>query len=256
MKGIILAGGSGTRLSPMTKYMNKHLLNVYDKPMFFYPLSILLLLGIKDIAIVCDKSNEKAFKKSLPVNIKQTKIQYFYQDGITGIPDAVLAAKDFIDNKDFFLILGDNIFFGMDLISLIRNSINREANLLNAICFSYPVSNPERFGVVLRHNNIITKIVEKPKKFLSNEVITGMYSFPKTSMQYFKNLKKSLRGETEITDVLLKFKNKNKLHVEKLGKGHFWMDVGTPESLLEAANFISIVQKRQGLKIADIYSLI
>ena len=122
-------------------------------------------------------------------------------------------------------------------------------------CFSYPVSNPERFGVVLRSNKSIIKLVEKPKKFLSNEAITGMYFFPKFSIQYFKKLKKSLRGETEIIDVLSKFKNINKLHVETLGKGHFWMDVGNPDSLLEASNFISIIQKRQGLQIADITSL-
>jgi glucose-1-phosphate thymidylyltransferase len=213
-----------------------------------------MLAGVREILIICDLDQKNNFVNLLG-NGSQFGISFEYETQLLpkGIGEGILIAKDFIKNEKVALILGDNIFYGQGFTPILKHAIQSNAG---ATIFGYKVKDPERFGVVLRHNNIITKIVEKPKKFLSNEVITGIYSFPKTSMQYFKNLKKSLRGETEITDVLLKFKNKNKLHVEKLGKGHFWMDVGTPESLLEAANFISIVQKRQGLKIADIYSLI
>lgn len=251
IRGIILAGGLGKRLYPMTKISSKQLLPIYDKPMIYYPLSILMLAGIREIAIVSQRKNNKfyhsLFGDGSGIGIK---IKYFEQKIANGIPEVYKITEKFIKNKTSLLILGDNIFYGDSLIN--RNIL---PNILknNNTVFAYPVSNPSEFGVVsTTKKGSVISIEEKPKKPKSNLALTGMYIFDKDVVSIAKKLKPSKRGETEIVDIVKYYKKNNNLKVEFLGRGTAWLDTGSPENLNEASQFIQTIEKRQGLKIACI----
>lgn len=256
MKGLILAGGTGTRLMPMTKYINKHLLPVYDKPMIFYPLSLLYLSGINEIGIVCNENDENQFKILLDEYSDNISIKYCIQKGPVGIPDAILSANKFLGDDGFAVVLGDNLIYGDSIPALIRNGIS-DTSSGNISCFSYAVNDPERFGILARDNNFNPiDIIEKPSKFISNEALIGLYLFPKNSMNYFDDLKKSNRGEYEIVDVLKKAMIEDKLCVHRLGRGHVWLDLGTPQAIYDASSVLSVMQNRQGLKVGDLKEFI
>jgi glucose-1-phosphate thymidylyltransferase len=248
-KGIILAGGSGTRMSPITKAVNKQLLPLYDKPLFFYPLSVLMLAKIKDILIIVNKGQINQFKRVLPNgNNLGIKISYIEQDSPKGLPDAFIIGKNFIGKDSVALILGDNFFFGQ---SLTRTLIKCSGHNTGARVFLHPVKNPSSYGVAtVNKKNQIIKIVEKPKKSKSNLAITGLYFFDNDVIQFSRVLKPSKRKELEITDLLKKYKKINKLHAEYLGRGGTWLDTGTIEDFHDASSFVSTIEKRQGLKIS------
>jgi glucose-1-phosphate thymidylyltransferase len=250
MKGIILAGGEGTRLYPLTLHTSKQLLPVYDKPMIYYPLSTLMLSGIKDILIISDSKNIINFKKLFSHGSSLgIKIQYTIQEKPEGIAQALTLGKDFIDNKEVCLILGDNIFYGSDFINYLKNAVLNSKKL--ATIFAYQVSNPSAYGVVsFDKNNNPNKIIEKPKNSKSNFAVTGLYFYPAGVSKIASDIKKSDRGEYEITSVNQKYLNSKKLKVTKLGRGFTWLDAGTHKDLIEASSFIYSVEKRQGLKIA------
>jgi len=255
MKGLILAGGTGTRLKPMTKYINKHLLPVYDKPMIYYPLSLLYLSGINDICIVCNHDDERSFRALLDEFSDKITIEYCIQAGPVGIPDAIISASDYIKNDGFAAVLGDNLIYGDSIPAMIKHGIS-DVNEGNISCFTYLVNDPENFGILKRDkSNHPTNIIEKPEQFVSNEAIIGLYLFPKNSMEYFKNIKKSGRGEYEIADVLENALKNQKLSVHRLGRGHVWLDLGTPQSIYEASSVLSVMQNRQGLKVGDLAEL-
>ena len=246
-KGIILAGGYGTRMSPLTKAINKQLLPIYDKPLFYYPLSVFLLSGIKDILIIVAKGQLENFKKVLP-NGKNLgiKIQYLEQDKPNGLPEAFILGEKFISNKPVALILGDNFFYGQSLTGKIKEclKLNKGAKI-----FLHPVNNPSSFGVVKLKNNRIVKILEKPKKFISNLAITGLYFFDKNVVNFSKKLVPSKRKELEIIDLLKIYKIKNKLSFEMLGRGGTWLDTGSIDDFISTSNFVQTIEKRQGFKI-------
>ncbi|WP_152655162.1 glucose-1-phosphate thymidylyltransferase RfbA [Oceanobacillus sp. CFH 90083] len=249
MKGIILAGGSGTRLSPSTDSINKHLLPIYDKPMIYYPLSVLMLGGIKEVMIISTPEDTIRFERLLgdgsPLGIH---IVYKEQSEPKGIPESFLIAEDFIGKDDVTLILADNIFFGQGFTTLLRNAIK---NHKHATVFGYRVKDPERFGVVeFDHYQNAISIEEKPEDPKSDFAVTGLYIYDSRVVQIAKKLKPSERGELEITDVNKEYLKWNQLHVELLGRGFAWMDAGTQESLFDAAEFIKTTQQRQGFKIA------
>jgi len=248
-RGIILAGGMGTRMSPLTKAVNKQLLPIYDKPLIFYPLSILMLANIKDILIIVNKGQLDQYKKILPDgNNLGIKISYEEQDKPRGLPDAFIIGENFIKNQNVALILGDNFFYGQNLTkNLIHNSkLNIGAKIL-----LHKVLNPELFGVAkLNSKNKIITIKEKPKKFISNYAITGLYFFDKNVVKYSKKLKPSKRGELEITDLLNFYRNKNQLSADFLGRGGAWLDTGTMDDYYKTISFVSAIENRQGLKIA------
>ena len=248
-KGIILAGGLGTRMSPLTKAVNKQLLPLYDKPLIFYPLSILMLARIKDILIIVNKGQLKQFKKILPENNNLgIKIQYKEQNNPGGLPEAFLIGEKFIANENVALILGDNFFYGQNLTKKLIECTKIKKG---AKVFIHPVKNPSLYGVAtINKKNKITKIVEKPKKTKSNLAITGLYFFDNNVVKYSKSLKPSKRKELEITDLLNKYKKSNKLSAEFLGRGGTWLDAGSISDYYDASNFISTVENRQGLKIA------
>lgn len=249
MKGIILAGGSGTRLSPSTDSINKHLLPVYDKPMIYYPLSVLMLGGIKEVMIISTPEDTSRFKKLLGDGSSLgIKVFYREQSRPKGIPEAFMIAEDFIGKDDVTLILADNIFFGQGFTTLLRNAIK---NHQHATVFGYRVKDPERFGVVEfdHHQNAIS-IEEKPDDPKSDFAVTGLYIYDSRAVQIAKRLKPSERGELEITDLNKEYLKWNQLHVELLGRGFAWMDAGTQEALFDAAEFIKTTQQRQGFKIA------
>jgi glucose-1-phosphate thymidylyltransferase len=248
-KGIILAGGMGTRMSPLTKAVNKQLLPIYDKPLIFYPLSILMLSKIKDILIIVNKGQLEQYKKILP-NGKNLgiKINYIEQDTPKGLPDAFILGEKFIGNNNVSLILGDNFFYGQNLSQMLLNG-SRLKNGAKVIL--YKVSNPELFGVAkLNKSKKITAIKEKPKKFTSDLAITGLYFFDNKVVKYAKSLKPSKRGELEITDLLKKYKLKNNLSAEIIGRGGAWLDTGSIEDYYKTIAFVQAVENRQGLKIA------
>ena len=248
-KGIILAGGKGTRMSPLTKAVNKQLLPIYDKPLIFYPLSILMLANIRDILIIVNKGQLDQYKKILP-NGKNLglKITYEEQDSPRGLPDAFIVGEKFIDNKNVALILGDNFFYGQNLT---KNLINCSKLKNGAKILLHKVLNPELFGVVkVNEKKNITFIREKPKKFISDQAITGLYFFDKNVVRYAKMLKPSKRGELEIVDLLNKYKKKNKLSADFIGRGGAWLDTGSMDDYYKTIDFVSAVEKRQGLKIA------
>ena len=248
-KGIILSGGLGTRMSPLTKAVNKQLLPIYDKPLIFYPLSILMLSNIKDILIIVNKGQIDQYKKLLPNgNNLGIKIKYLEQNTPKGLPDAFILGEKFINNKDVALILGDNFFYGQNLTkNLILNAkLQKGAKII-----LHKVINPNQFGVAkINHKNRVVKIVEKPKKFVSDYAITGLYYFDKNVVKYAKSLNFSKRGELEITDLLNIYKKKNKLSADFIGRGGAWLDTGTMEDYYKTISFVSAIENRQGLKIA------
>jgi len=248
-KGIILAGGTGSRMSPLTKAVNKQLLPIYDKPLIYYPLSVLMLSGIKDILIVVNKGQLNQFRKILPNgNNLGIKITYIEQKQPKGLPDAFVVGKKFIGNDNVALILGDNFFYGQSLTKKLKECIklNKGAKVI-----LHPVSNASSYGVAsINKKNKITKIVEKPKKFFSNLAVTGLYFFDNNVVKYSKDLKPSKRKEIEIVDLLNKYKKKNKLSAEFLGRGGAWLDTGSIKDFYETSAFVSALENRQGLKIA------
>jgi glucose-1-phosphate thymidylyltransferase len=249
MKGIILAGGSGTRMAPMTSVISKQLLPIYDKPMLYYPLSVLMLAGIRDILIISTPRDLPLMKDLLSDGSQWgIKLTYQVQDRPEGIAQAFILGADFIGDDSVCLILGDNVFYGHKLIDGLQTALK---NADGATVFAYRVSDPERYGVVkFDDDQKATHIVEKPTEFLSPWAVTGIYVYDKTVVDIARNLKPSPRGELEITDVNLAYLNQGILRVEKLGRGMAWLDTGTPEAMLDAAHFIRQIEARQGQKIA------
>ena len=249
MKGIILAGGSGTRLFPLTSFISKQLLPVYDKPMIYYPLSILLLAGIKEVLIITTPESNEMFIKALGDGSQLgIKIIYKIQMEPNGIPEAFIIGKDFIKDDKVCFILGDNLFYGE---SFINKHILPNFKVDQAVIFGQSVSDPKRYGVVDFDNEFnIKSLEEKPLIPKSNYAISGIYIFDKNVYEIAKNLKPSNRGETEIIDILNHYLKNNNLKLEVLNRGVSWFDTGTHKSLLEASTFVEVLEKRQGLKIA------
>ena len=249
MKGIVLAGGTGSRLFPITTGVNKHLLPIYDKPMIYYPIAKLLLLGIRDIAIICRQEDVNAYKAVLKRVIEiGVKISFLIQSEPNGIPEAFIIAENFISNDDVVLILGDNILYGNQLHVEIQTALN---NKNGATVFGYRVSNPGDFGVVEtdKSGNILS-IEEKPKDPKSNFALIGLYKFDGNVAEFSRKLKPSDRGELEIVDLIKLYQNDSALHLKILGRGNTWLDTGNPENLLNAALFVQTIEKRQGYNIA------
>lgn len=256
MKGIILAGGSGTRLAPLTNIISKQLLPVYDKPMICYPLASLMSLGIKEILIISTPQDTPNIEKFLGDGSDYgVELSYAIQDQPKGIAEAFLIGEKFIGNSNVCLILGDNIFYGSEISRAnLQDKIDQlEKKEIGGFVFAYHVSDPERYGVVdfsKNDENIATSIEEKPLKPKSNWAVTGIYIYDNSVIEISKNIKPSARGELEITDVNNAYLSQNRLGVVKLRRGFAWLDAGTPDSLLEASQFIHTIEKRQGLKIA------
>ena len=247
-KGIILAGGLGTRMSPLTKAVNKQLLPIHDKPLIFYPLSILMLANIRDILIVVNKGQLNQYKKIIPDGKNLgIKITYIEQDKPRGLPDAFKIGKKFIGNDNISLILGDNFFYGQSLSEKLKRASKLKKG---AIIFSYPVKNPSRFGVVTVKGKKIVSLIEKPTNTNSNLAITGLYFFDNSVVKKTLSLKNSKRNELEIIDLLKMYKKNNLLKTEALGRGAAWLDAGTIEDFNQTSLFVSAIEKRQGLKIA------
>jgi len=248
-KGIILAGGIGTRMSPITKAVNKQLLPIYDKPLIFYPLSVLMLAGIKDILIIVNKGQLNQFRKILP-NGKNLgiKISYAEQAYPRGLPDAFLVGKKFIGKENVALILGDNFFYGQSLTKRLRECVKLKSG---ASVLLHPVKNPSLYGIAkINKKNKILKIIEKPKKYFSNLAITGLYFFDNKVIEYSKNLKPSKRHEVEIVDLLNKYRKRKKLSANFISRGGAWLDTGSMEDFYNTSAFVSALENRQGLKIA------
>tara|TARA_B100000161_G_scaffold262504_1_gene232404 strand:- start:2960 stop:3838 length:879 start_codon:yes stop_codon:yes gene_type:complete len=249
-KGIILSGGMGTRMSPLTKAVNKQLLPIYDKPLIYYPLSILMLAKIKDILIIVNKGQLDQYKKLIPSGKDLgIKISFQEQDKPRGLPDAFIIGEKFINNKNVALILGDNFFYGQNLSKLLLECTKIKSG---AKIILHSVQNPERFGIakIDKKSKKIIKIVEKPKKFVSNNAITGLYFFDNKVAKYAKKIKPSKRGELEIIDLLNQYKKKNKLYSESIGRGGAWLDTGSISDYYKTSAFVQAIENRQGLKIA------
>ena len=247
-KGIILAGGTGSRLSPLTKVVNKQLLPLYDKPLIFYPLSILMLAGIRDILIITNPNEDINFKKILGNGLNfGINIQYLTQQKPNGLPEAFIIGEKFLNKQSVALILGDNFFYGQGFTKRLKQQIKIKSG---SIIFTYKVNNPQDYGVVEIKNNKILNIKEKPKNSKSDLAITGLYFFDKNVVNFAKKLKPSKRKELEIVDLLKKYLKVKKLKVEFMGRGSAWLDTGNAENLFETSLFISNIEKRQGLKIA------
>ena len=248
-KGIILAGGHGTRMSPLTKAVNKQLLPIYDKPLIYYPLSVLMLSDIRDILIIVNKGQLSQFKKILPNgNNLGIKITYAEQKHPRGLPEAFTIGEKFIGRNNVALILGDNFFYGQNLTEKLKNCTKLQSG---AKIFLHPVNNPSQYGVVkINSKNKILKIIEKPKNYLSNLAITGLYFFDNNVIKYTRSLKPSKRNELELVDILKKYNKKNKLSVEFIGRGGAWLDTGSVKDFHDASSFVSTLENRQGLKIA------
>jgi glucose-1-phosphate thymidylyltransferase len=247
-KGIILAGGKGSRLSPLTKIINKQLLPLYDKPLIFYPLSVLMLAGIRDILIITNPNEEINFQKILGNgSMFGIKITYINQDRPNGLPEAFIIGEKFINNQDVALILGDNFFYGQGFTKKLiqQTRINKGSTI-----FLYQVNNPQDYGIVEIKNKKIISIKEKPKFSNSKLAITGLYFFDKKVINFSKKLKPSKRGELEMVDLFKKYLKINKLNVNLLGRGSAWLDTGTIKNLFQTTEFISSIEERQGLKIA------
>lgn len=249
MKGIILAGGSGTRLYPITKVYSKQLSLIYDKPLIYYPLSILMLAGIKEVLIISDADTIPLYRK-LFNNGNQIGMSFSYaiQPAPNGIAEAFLIGDKFIGQDNVTLILGDNIFYGK--LDFLYRAIERKEG---ATVFGYQVNDPERYGVVeFDENGVAVSIEEKPKNPKSKYAVPGLYVYDNNVIDISKNLKPSNRNELEITDVNVNYMNRGQLHVEKIGRGVAWLDTGTPEALLQASNLFGVIEDRQGLKVACI----
>ena len=247
-KGIILAGGSGTRLSPLTKAVNKQLLPIHDKPMIFYPLSVMMLANIKNILIIVNPGQIENFKNLLGDGSRYgIRINYKIQLRPKGLPDAFNLGKSFIGNDNIALILGDNFFYGQSLTQKLEKSSNHKTG---ATVFLKEVSEPENFGIAKINKNKIEKIVEKPKNFISKNAITGLYFFDKNVSKYAAKLKPSKRGELEITDLLNQYKKMKKLKFELIGRGAIWSDAGKIEDLSNISNYVRSIEKVQRIKIA------
>ena len=247
-KGIILSGGKGTRMSPLTKAVNKQLLPIYDKPLIFYPLSILMLAKIRDILIVVNKGQLDQYKKILPDGKNLgIKITYVEQDKPRGLPDAFILGEKFIGKQNVSLILGDNFFYGQFLTKKLQECVKLKKG---AKVFLHRVSNPEKYGVAKVKKNKIFFIKEKPKKFISDLAITGLYFFDNNVVKYSKKLKPSKRGELEITDLLNFYRKKGKLSADLIGRGGAWLDTGSISDFYKTSNFVSAIENRQGFKIA------
>ena len=248
-KGIILAGGKGTRMSPLTKAVNKQLLPIYDKPLIFYPLSILMLAGIRDILIIVNKGQLDQYKKLIPNGDNfGVKVTYLEQDKPRGLPDAFVIGQKFIGKENVAMILGDNFFYGQNLTAKLKYNIKIKKG---ARVVLHKVQNPESFGVakVDKKNNILS-IKEKPKKFLSDLAITGLYFFDNKVVELAKKLKPSKRGEVEIVDLLNYYKSKKQLSADIIGRGGAWLDTGSIEDFYKTSAFVSAIENRQGFKIA------
>ena len=247
-KGIILSGGLGTRMSPLTKAVNKQLLPIYDKPLIFYPLSILMLSKIREVLIIVNKGQLNQYKKIIP-NGKRLgmKITYEEQSKPRGLPDAFILGKNFIKKDKVAMILGDNFFYGQSLSSILRDcvNINKGAKVL-----LHKVSDPKNFGVAVLKDKKIVSIKEKPNKFISDLAITGLYFFDNKVIEYSKKLKPSKRNELEIVDLLNVYRKKNKLSAEIIGRGGAWLDTGSIEDFYKTSNFVSAIENQQGFKIA------
>ncbi len=249
MKGIILAGGSGTRLYPLTKTISKQILPVYDKPMIFYPLSTLMLAGINEILIISTPRDLPAFKQLLGEGSDYgIKLEYASQPSPDGLAQAFLIGKDFIGNDSCTMILGDNIYYGNGLGQLLRDAVK---NNKGATIFGYYVDDPKRFGVVeFDSNGKVISIEEKPENPKSNYAVTGLYIYDNRVVEMAKQVKPSERGELEITDLNKLYLADNSLRVKLMGRGYAWLDTGTTESLLDAGNFVQLLEKRQGIKMS------
>jgi len=252
MKGIVLAGGSGTRLYPSTIGISKQLLPVYDKPMIYYPISVLMLAGIRDILIISTPSDLPNFKKLLGTGEQfGVNFDYVEQPSPDGLAQAFILGENFIGNDSVSLVLGDNIFYGSGFSSMLKKAVKVAEESGEATVFGYPVKDPERFGVVsFDENGKAETIEEKPKEPKSNYAVTGLYFYSNSVVEYAKNLKPSTRGELEITDLNRIYLEKNKLNVELFGRGFAWLDTGTHRSLLQAGQYVQTIEENQGIKIA------
>ena len=254
MKGIILAGGKGTRLYPATKVMSKQLLPIYDKPMIYYPLSVLMLAGIRDICIISTPQDIARFEELLgDGSWLGMKFEYRVQVESKGLADAFIIAEDFIGDENVALVLGDNVFYGSGLVPMLKNSVDHIETNNGAVVFGYYVKDPQNYGVVsFNSDNKAISIEEKPDNPKSNYAVVGLYFYDNKVVKYAKSLKPSKRGELEITDLNRIYLEKGNLSVKLMGRGFAWLDTGTHEAMAEATEFVKTIEKRQGLKISCI----
>ena len=252
MKGIVLAGGSGTRLYPSTTVVSKQLLPIYDKPMVYYPISVLMLAGIKDILIISTPQDLPNFEKLLGDGSRfGVNFQYKVQPSPDGLAQAFILGEEFIGDDSVALVLGDNIFYGQGFSAMLKNAVKKAESLKEATVFGYGVKDPQRFGVVeFDSNGKAISIEEKPQNPKSKYAVTGLYFYDNSVVEYAKNLKPSARGELEITDFYKIYLEKSKLNVELFGRGFAWLDTGTHKSLLQAGQYVQTIEENQGIKIA------
>ena len=254
MKGIILAGGSGTRLYPLTKGISKQLMPIYDKPMIYYPLSVLMLSGIREVLIISTPEDLPRFEQLLGSGEEiGMKFEYIVQPSPDGLAQAFILGKDFIGNEDACLVLGDNIYYGQGMPKILSSAVKAAKDKSMATVFGYHVQDPERYGVVeFDSSGMALSIEEKPQNPKSNYAITGLYFYPNDVVKKTQKVVPSNRGELEITSINQMYLNEGRLNVELMGRGYAWLDTGTHESLLDASTFIETIEKRQGLKVACI----